>query len=71
MGKPIHKVITPKYTRESKSKPTVNIWCAQTKNPNKLILNIEYNIALKPKTNLNVQNSNKDEIKPKTGKIIT
>jgi len=32
---------------------------------------MEYNIQLKPKTNLNVQNSHKDEIKPNTGKIIT
>lgn len=70
MGIPINKVTTPKYTRESKSKPTVNIWWAHTKNPTTLILNNEYNMALKPKTKRNVKNSNKVDIKPNTGKII-
>ena len=35
VGKPIKTVILPKYVRESKSIPITNMWCAQTKKPNK------------------------------------
>jgi len=45
VGKPIKTVTLPKYIRESKSIPITNIWCAQTKKPNKHIQNKLYNMA--------------------------
>jgi len=50
VGTAIIIVALVKYARVSTSKPTVNIWCAQTIKPKKPIESIAYIIPRLPKT---------------------
>jgi hypothetical protein len=50
VGTAIIIVAAEKYALESTSSPTVNMWCAHTRNPRKPIDIIAYTIPMYPKT---------------------
>jgi hypothetical protein len=69
VGTPIIDVEEVKYARESISKPTANIWCPQTMQPNKPIRNNAINILSLPKIINCVNLVIIVDTKPKAGNI--